>query len=280
MPGEFVNQLHYGDNLERLRNHIPDEVADLVYLDPPFNSARNYNLLFKQHKGQDSPAQIMAFEDTWQWSPREYHRFQQDERNQPLWKLVAALYEILGDSEMMAYIVMMAPRLLELHRKLKPTGSLYLHCDPTASHYLKLLLDVIFQPIRFHNEIVWKRSSAHNDAQQGMRRYGRIHDVLLFYSKSEQFKWNTQWSPFDADYLESEYRHLTPTGRHYKETDATGAKPGGDTSFLWHVKRPTTHPPSRWVPDLEDEHLNPLEGWEYISVLHMRVAFGHIRRRI
>ena len=123
MAEGFTNQLHYGDNLERLRHHIPDEVADLVYLDPPFNSARNYNLLFKQHKGQDSAAQIMAFEDTWQWSHFEYQKFQRDEHNQPLWKLIAALYEILGDSEMMAYVVMMAPRLLELHRKLKPTGS-------------------------------------------------------------------------------------------------------------------------------------------------------------
>jgi hypothetical protein len=122
MPEGFVNQLHYGDNLERLRNHIDDEVADLVYLDPPFNSARNYNLLFKQHKGQDSPAQIMAFEDTWQWSPREYQRFQRDDRNQPLWKLVASLYEILGDSEMMAYSVMMAPRLFGTSSKTEADG--------------------------------------------------------------------------------------------------------------------------------------------------------------
>ena len=114
MP-DFVNQLCYGDNLEVLRK-MPDEIADLVYLDPPFNSARNYNLLFKQVKGGASPAQIMAFEDTWQWSHRLYNEFMSDERNQPLWKLVQSLYDILGDSEMMAYVVMMAPRLLDLQQ--------------------------------------------------------------------------------------------------------------------------------------------------------------------
>jgi len=141
MPGEFVNQLHYGDNLVRLRGEgvdkaIPDEVADLIYLDPPFNSARNYNLLFKQHKGQDSPAQIMTFEDTWKWSPFEYEKFKGDPQNSELFDLMDSLYRILGPSEMMAYLLMMAPRLLELHRKLKPTGSLYLHCDPGAGRYI------------------------------------------------------------------------------------------------------------------------------------------------
>jgi len=218
-----MNRLYYGDNLNILRGSRPglkpieDESVDLIYLDPPFNSARNYNLLFKQYKGQDSPAQIMAFEDTWQWSQREYDKFRNDERNQPLWKLVSALYEILGDSEMMAYVVMMAPRLLELHRKLKPTGSLYLHCDPVASHYLKIILDVVLGASQFSNEIIWKRSSAHSDTKQGMRRCGRIHDVILFYSKSRELTWNPQYTKYRPEYLDSEYRHEAETGRHTRK---------------------------------------------------------------
>jgi site-specific DNA-methyltransferase (adenine-specific) len=144
VPEGFRNQLHFGDNLVRLRGEgvdqrirpgarIPDEAADLIYLDPPFNSQRQYSLIFKQRKGQPSPAQIMAFTDTWTFSHAAYHEFHAGERNAPLHKLVASLYEILGTSDMMAYVLMMAPRLLELHRKLKPTGSLYLHCDPVAT---------------------------------------------------------------------------------------------------------------------------------------------------
>jgi hypothetical protein len=133
MPNDFVNQLHYGDNLIRLRGEgvdkaIPDEVADSIYLDPPFNSSRQYSLLFKQHKGQDSPAQIMAFEDTWTYSGLIHAEFRNDKRNAKLFELVDSLYRILLDSEMMAYVLMMAPRLLELHGKLKKTGSLFLHC--------------------------------------------------------------------------------------------------------------------------------------------------------
>lgn len=263
--GEFRNQLHYGDNLEVLREKIPNEIADLIYLDPPFNSARNYNLLFKQHKGAESHAQIVAFEDTWTWNPLEFKKFLEDERNQPLWKLVSSLYDILGDSEMMAYVVMMAPRLLELHRKLKPTGSLYLHCDPVASHYLKIILDVIFGPVKFTNEIVWKRSSAHNDTKQGMKRCGKIHDIILFYVKSPDYSWNPVFTEYSEGYLKSLYKFVTADGRRYREGDLTAAKPGGDTSYEWHVKRPAGGQ-ERWVPDLDEEFRNPIDGWEYLAV--------------
>jgi site-specific DNA-methyltransferase (adenine-specific) len=216
---EFVNQLHYGDNLERLRNNIPDEVADLIYLDPPFNSARNYNLLFKQHKGQDSPAQIMAFEDTWSWSNLEYERFKQEERNQPLWKLVGSLYDILGPSEMMAYVVMMTPRLLELHRKLKPTGSLYLHCDSSASHYLKLILDSVFGPEQFGNEVIWQRQNAKGLAST---RFARNHDVILRYTKTQKWKWNSIYTEHDPKYLEQFYKYYDEeNGRRYSLADLT-----------------------------------------------------------
>ena len=135
-----MNRLFYGDNLEVLRDRIPDESVDLVYLDPPFNSNRNYNVLFKQTAGAEAPSQIQAFEDTWTYSRGMWEEFRDEPRNLRLLPLMSALHDILGQSEMMAYLLMMAPRLLELHRKLMPTGSLYLHCDPSASHYLKMVL--------------------------------------------------------------------------------------------------------------------------------------------
>ena len=166
---------------------------------------------------------------------------------------------------MLAYLTMMANRLIELHRVLKPTGSLYLHCDPTASHYLKIVLDSVFGPACFRNEITWKRSSAHNDTKQGMRRYGKVRDILFFYAKGPEHTWNQQYSPYTAEYLRSEYKHVTPDGRYYKETDLTGAKPGGDTSYEWHVKRPVGQGED-WRADIEDEYREPRPGWEYRAV--------------
>lgn len=180
----FVNQLHFGDNLERLRHGgIADKSVDLVSLDPPFNSARSYNLLFKSAKGEGSPAQIEAFTDTWTYSRAEYERVMEDDLSHEVHGILAALHAVLGKSEMMAYVTMMAPRVLALHKKLKPTGSLYLHCDPVGSHYLKLVLDVIFGPENSRTEISWRRSSAHNDAAQGRKAYGNVRDTILFYAK-------------------------------------------------------------------------------------------------
>lgn len=263
--GEFRNQLHYGDNLEVLREKIPNEIADLIYLDPPFNSARNYNLLFKQHKGAESHAQIVAFEDTWTWNPLEYKKFLEDERNQPLWKLVSSLYDILGDSEMMAYVVMMAPRLLELHRKLKPTGSLYLHCDPTASHYLKLILDTIFGPENFKNEVIWKRTTAHGDGKQGSTHFGRIHDVILVYTKSEDATWNSLYTPYEKTYVDTYYKYVDEDGRRYWRDNLTAAKAGGDTRYEIRAKRMIGS--NNWIPDTENEHLNPRPDHEYLGAL-------------
>src|SRR4030042_66427 len=178
-----TNVLYYGDNLEILKNreYFPDECVDLIYLDPPFNSKKDYNILFKENGGVESEAQIKAFTDSWHWTPTAGKVYQDIIINGSLkvGTLIGALHEVLGNNDVMAYLVMMTARLIELHRVLKPTGSLYLHCDPTASHYLKLVLDQIFGPLNFKNEIVWKRTTAHNDP----RRFGRIHDILLFYSK-------------------------------------------------------------------------------------------------
>ena len=161
------NTLFYGDNLFILREHIPSESVDLIYLDPPFNSSRNYNVLFKEESGTESEAQITAFEDTWHWNLAAEHTYVEllTEAPDHVGKMIDSLRDFIGTNQMMAYLVMMAGRLVELHRVLKPTGSLYLHCDPTASHYLKIILDTIFNPQNFRNEIIWKRQSAHSDAK-------------------------------------------------------------------------------------------------------------------
>ena len=222
----FRNTLYYGDNLDVMREFIPDESVDLVYLDPPFNSARDYNVLFKQAKRDENQAQITAFTDTWQWSKKHYQEFFDDSENARLYDLMSALHKILGQNEMVAYLVMMAPRLLELHRVLKPTGSLYLHCDPTASHYLKMLLDAVFGPTRFRNEITWKRTSAHSDRSQGeVVHMGRIHDVLLFYTKTDVATRNDVYLPYTESYVDAFYRHTDCDGRRYRLGDLTG--PGG-----------------------------------------------------
>ena len=194
----WQNQLFYGDNLRVLRDDIGDETVDLVYLDPPFNSAANYNVLFREESGEQSAAQIMAFEDTWHWTRESELTYQELVTDAPerLARLIEAMRQMLGTSDMMAYLVMMAPRLVELHRVLKPTGTIYLHCDSTASHYLKLLMDSIFDARNFVNEVIWKRSTAHSDRAQGSKHFGRLHDVILVYSKSPEYMWNQIYENF------------------------------------------------------------------------------------
>ncbi len=204
-----MNQLYYGDNLHVLRQHIADESVDLIYLDPPFNSKRDYNLLFKSPKGQASEAQIEAFEDTWHWNEQAEREFDEllHQSNTQVADMMRALRGFLGENVMMAYLTMMANRLLELHRVLKPTGSLYLHCDPTASHYLKMVMDQVFGKTRFLNEISWKRTTAHNDPQ----RYGRITDRLLFYSKTDGKTFHPVGGEYSAEQMRR-YKYTTSAG--------------------------------------------------------------------
>jgi hypothetical protein len=173
--------LYYGDNLEVLRQYVPDDSVDLVYLDPPFQSGKNYNILFESRDGQKSAAQIQAFEDTWTWSLESEASYREIvEGGGPLALTVKSLRQFLGESDILAYLCMMAIRLIELRRVLKPTGSLYLHCDPTASHYLKVLLDALFGPACFRNEV----NGRYRRWPAVARQFQKMHDVLLFYSKS------------------------------------------------------------------------------------------------
>jgi adenine specific DNA methylase Mod len=227
-----TNKLYFGDNLVVLRHDIPDESVDLVYLDPPFNSNATYNVLFKSPTGQQSQAQIEAFEDTWHWGQDTEIRFDEvmNSGRTNVSEMLRAMRSFLGENDMMAYLVMMAVRLIELHRVLKPTGSLYLHCDPTASHYLKLLLDGVFGPERFLNEVIWKRTSAHSSA----KRYGPVHDILFYYSKSDAYVWNQSYQPYDQYYLDQFYTHIDADGRRWRRSDLTGAGiRHGETGKKW-----------------------------------------------
>ncbi len=228
MPEPSPNRLYFGDNLSILREHVADASVDLIYLDPPFNSNATYNVLFRERSGDESAAQITAFDDTWHWS-LESERAYQDVITQGPAKsgqLLAAMRAFLGQNDMMAYLTMMAQRMIELHRVLKPTGSIYLHCDPTASHYLKLLLDAVFGANNFRNEIVWKRYGAHNDVGQGSTRFGRVHDTILLYGKSGSVVWNQGFVPLDDSYIQTTYRFIEEeTGRRFTTTPLTG--PGG-----------------------------------------------------
>lgn len=211
------NTLYYGDNLDILRDYIPDESIDLVYLDPPFNSSRTYNVLFKDESGREAEAQIAAFEDTWHWSAETeviYHELLMGEYvSDRVSKMIDALRSFIGPNQMMAYLVMMTARLAELHRVLKPTGSLYLHCDPTASHYLKIILDAIFGPEFFVNEIIWQRSLPHGNTS---KKYGASHDVILFYKRNHDVVWNGSFIPHREEYLTQFYRFNEPDGRRYR----------------------------------------------------------------
>lgn len=221
-----MNTLYYGDNLKILREHIASESVDLIYLDPPFNSNRNYNILFKDESGKEAEAQITAFEDTWHWSRQTEESFRElIGQSSPVGLMIGALRQSIGTNQMMAYLVMMAVRLVELHRVLKPTGSLYLHCDPTASHYLKIILDTIFGEEYFRGDITWKRSSAHSDVKQGRRALGNVADHILCYTKSGNFAFNHQFTPYDEEYLRTTYNNVDPDGRRWKSSDLTG--PGG-----------------------------------------------------
>lgn len=236
------NTLYYGDNLDILRRYIPDESVDLIYLDPPFNSAQDYNVLFKEQDGSRSASQIKAFGDTWRWDEAAALAFQETvETGGRVSSALQGFRSFLGDTDMLAYLSMMAPRLVELHRVLKPTGSIYLHCDPTSAHYLKMLLDAVFGAEQFRNEIVWKRTSSHANVSQ---RYGVIQDRILFYTKSKEWTWNQLHSPYEQDYIETFFDQVDEKGRRYARRDLTAAMARASSGQLYKWKG-ITPPPSR-----------------------------------
>ena len=224
------NTLFYGDNLPIMREYIPDESIDLVYLDPPFNSNRSYNVLFRDESGRASDAQLIAFDDTWHWGKTAEETYYEIITQSPLHitKLINSLRDFIGTNQVMAYLVMMTIRLVELHRVLKPTGSIYLHCDPTASHYLKVILDTIFGSENFRNEIVWMRTTS-----KGLmtRRLPTNHDILFFYTKTTGYIWkeNAMFRPYDMSNLDvkttKKYSLKDPDGRLFQLTDLTNPNP-------------------------------------------------------
>lgn len=235
--GSVPNTLYYGDNLDVLRQHIGTESVDLIYLDPPFNSNRSYNVLFKAHSGEESQAQLEAFDDTWRWSQQaqaQYEALLAGGAPIKVAEAIEAMHDLLGPNDVLAYLVMMTARLVELHRTLKPTGSLYLHCDPTASHYLKVVLDSIFGPINFRGEVTWQRTTAHNDA----KRWSPLSDILLYYGKTSNVVWNPQFAEYSDKYLAEKYRHTEADGRRYRLSDMRSPQPRPNLTYEWKGHQP------------------------------------------
>ncbi len=243
MPQEWKNTLYFGDNLTILRDHIKDESVDLIYIDPPFNSAASYNVLFQERSGEQSKAQIAAFEDTWHWTQESEATYHELATTAPdsLVSLMHALRTFLGTSDMMAYLTMMSPRLVELHRALKRTGSFYLHCDQTAGHYIKLLMDAVFGASNFRTEITWKRTNIHNDSKS----WSDIADTILYYVKDADadFTWNPIYQQHSADHVESKYRAKDEQGRAYTLSDMTSPSPRPNMMYEW---KGFASPPRGW----------------------------------
>ena len=266
------NRLYYGDNVEILRNreYFPDECVDLIYLDPPFNSNRNYNVLFKSESGADSEAQITAFEDTWHWGETAEATYDELVVDAPhkVTTAIRALMDLIDRNQMMAYLVMMTARLVELHRVLKPTGSLYLHCDPTASHYLKMILDAIFGVQNFRSEVVWKRTSAHD---LSAKQWSAIHDVILMYSRSSDWGWNVTYMDYDEEYKRTGFRYTDEKGQ-YSADAITGGKAGGVEAYQpWRGRSPSSGrawalPGYSRFPSWLQEKLPAEDDWDELGI--------------
>jgi len=234
----MTNKLFYGDNLDVLREHVASESVDLVYLDPPFNSNAGYNVLWST-KGAASDASIEAFDDTWTWGTASKNALLDIAAgtNRQLQVMMEAMHQAIGENPLMAYLAMMAVRLVELHRVLQSSGSLYLHCDPTASHYLKLVLDAVFGPENFRSEIVWKRTSSHGDASVG---YGDVTDTIFFYSKGNRPTWHRQFTALADKHVEAKYTSVDKDGRRYTTRDLRSPSPRPNLTYEYKNYKP--HP--------------------------------------
>ena len=254
------NLLYYGDNLDVLRRHVRDESVDLIYLDPPFNSDANYNVLFAAKDGTQASAQIHAFEDTWHWDQAAAESYEKAvERGGPVADVLHAFRTFLGTNDMLAYLAMMAPRLVELRRVLKNSGSLFLHCDSTASHYLKLLLDGVFGPERFISEIIWKRTHSHGDPS---RKFGAITDAIFLYSRSDEYTFVPQYRPFDAEYIAKTFTGVDPDGRRWQSVTLRSPHPRPNLMYPYAASNGVTYQPhaNGWSCDIERMKTYDREG--------------------
>ena len=233
-----MNKLYFGDNLDILQDKIADESVDLIYLDPPFNSKAEYAVIFRSNNGEPSGAQAKAFQDTWRWGEASRDAMEEIVKHggKPA-AYVGAFFSAMGQSSTMAYLAMMTIRLIHLRRVMKPTASLYLHCDPSASHYLKVIMDSLFGEENFRSEIVWRRSSAHNKLS---RQYGPIHDNLLFYSRSNRFHFQPGHTPYTRQYVAKQFRRQDAQGKHYRLNELTGqGTREGASGKPWQGYNPT-----------------------------------------
>jgi DNA modification methylase len=262
--------LFFGDNLKILREKFPSDEGyfDLIYLDPPFNSQANYNILFREGL-VDSPAQVHAFEDTWHWTPETQAQFTElashPRYTQKIAEVMQGLEKVIGHNDVLAYLTMMAVRLVELHRVLKENGSLYLHCDPSASHYLKVVLDAVFGPKYFRNEVVWKRSSAHSSS----KRYSPVHDTILFYAKSDAYTWNNIYTPLPQETADAWYNNVeAETGRRFNRADLTAAGTRtGPSGLPWRGIDPTSKGRHWAIPGFVKEVVAGLETQAALDAL-------------
>ena len=247
---EKPNTLHYGDCLDILQR-MDAESVDLIYLDPPFNSKTNYNMLFGSETGEDQ-AQVKVFEDIWYWHARHEEVYNGlMARGGTLGNTTEALMVILGRCGMMAYLLFMMERLFQMKRVLKKTSSIYLHCDPTASHYLKIVMDAVFGANMFRNEVIWKRTTSHNDAG----RMGAVHDVILFFTASDTHTWNKQFMPYDEQYVKERFKHTDADGRKWMDGDLTAkGLSGGGYEYAYKGKQSLWRVPQERMKELDREN--------------------------
>jgi len=255
------NILYYGDNLDILKRHIADESVDLVYLDPPFNSNANYNVLFAEKDGTQAASQIRAFEDTWTWDHEDETVFADlVTKGGKVADCLQAFRTLMGPCDMLAYLVMMAPRLVELRRVMKDTASIYLHCDSSASHYLKMLMDAVFGATNFRNEIIWKRKTGRGETQHKSFKFGTCTDTILFYTKTENNVFNSQFN-FMADgyqdYVDKFFKHEEENGRRYRIDNLASPSPRPNLIYEYKGYKP---PSNGWAISKEKMELWDKEG--------------------
>jgi site-specific DNA-methyltransferase (adenine-specific) len=247
----MTNTLYYGDNLDVMRRYIGDGTIDLIYADPPFKSNQNYNVLFQEKDGKEAASQILAFEDTWRWDQEDEGVYADIvQAGGRLSDALQAFRQLIGPCDMLSYLVMMAPRLMECRRALKATGSMYLHCDPSASHYLKLLMDAVFGPGNFRNQIVWKRTFAHGNVTQN---FGSISDILLFCSKTDVYTWNQTFKSLSEDHVLRKYPHTDPDGRRWQSVTLRNPGKRPNLHYLYAASNGVTYQPhpNGWSCNLE-----------------------------